>query len=65
MKLDLDEVLNIEETVVSVSGARHRTTVPSTVFKKLKLREEDKLRWILKKDGTVVIMKVETEPRSH
>jgi len=59
MKLDMDGVQHIEETVVTVSGYRHRTTVPSSVFRKLKFQSGDKLRWILKKDGTVIVMKVE------
>lgn len=60
MKLDLDNVLHIEETTITVSGYRHRTTIPSSIFKHLKMGNGDTLRWILTKDGTVVVMKVET-----
>lgn len=61
MQLDLDKVLHIEETTVTVSGYRHRTTIPSSIFEHLELRSGDTLRWILTKDGTVSVMRVETE----
>ena len=60
MQLDLDKVLHIEETTVTVSGYRHRTTIPSSIFEHLKLQNRDAVRWILSKDGTVNVMKVES-----
>ncbi len=58
MQLDLDKVLHIEETTVTVSGYRHRTTIPSSIYEHLGLKSGDTLRWILTKDGTVSVMKV-------
>ena len=53
-----DEVVYIEETGVTVRSYRHRTTVPSKIFKFLNLKQGDTLRWIALKDGTVYIRKV-------
>lgn len=61
MQLDLDKVLHIEETTVTVSGYRHRTTVPSSIFEHLKLKNGDAIRWILTKDGAVTVMRVNVD----
>ena len=53
-----DDVVCIEETGVTVRSYRHRTTVPSKIFKFLDLKQGDILRWIALKDGTVYIRKV-------
>jgi bifunctional DNA-binding transcriptional regulator/antitoxin component of YhaV-PrlF toxin-antitoxin module len=53
-----DDVVYIEETGVTVRSYRHRTTVPSKIFKFLDLKQGDTLRWIALKDGTVYIRKV-------
>ncbi|WP_048110755.1 AbrB/MazE/SpoVT family DNA-binding domain-containing protein [Methanoregula formicica] len=53
-----DEIVCIEETSITVRSYRHRTTVPSKVFKFLDLKQGDTLRWIALKDGTVYIRKV-------
>ena len=53
-----DEVVCIEETTVTVRSYRHRTTVPSKIFRFLDLKQGDSLRWIAMKDGTVFIKKV-------
>ena len=55
-----DDVVCIEETAVTVRSYRHRTTVPSKIFKFLDLKQGDILRWIALKDGTVYIRKVPT-----
>lgn len=39
-----DDVLYIEETKVTVRKYRHRTTVPSKIFKLLNLKDGDHLR---------------------
>ncbi len=57
-KLISDDVAYIEETRVTVRSYRHRTTVPSKIFKFLDLKQGDTLRWIALKDGTVYIRKV-------
>jgi bifunctional DNA-binding transcriptional regulator/antitoxin component of YhaV-PrlF toxin-antitoxin module len=53
----LEDVLYIEETKVTVREYRHRTTVPSKIFRLLKLKDGDMLRWIAMKDGRLLIEK--------
>jgi bifunctional DNA-binding transcriptional regulator/antitoxin component of YhaV-PrlF toxin-antitoxin module len=57
-QVNLDDVVCIEETHVTVRGYRRRTTVPSGVFKFLDIHEGDTLRWVATKDGTVYITKI-------
>jgi bifunctional DNA-binding transcriptional regulator/antitoxin component of YhaV-PrlF toxin-antitoxin module len=54
----LEDVLSIEETRVTVRKYRHRTTVPAKIFKLLKLKDGDVLRWIAMKDGKIFIKKI-------
>jgi len=53
----LEDVLYIEETKITVRKYRHRTTVPSKIFKLLDLKDGDTLRWIAMKDGRIFIEK--------
>ena len=53
----LDNVLNIEETKVTVRKYRHRTTVPARIFKLLKLEDGDSLGWIAMKNGRILVEK--------
>jgi bifunctional DNA-binding transcriptional regulator/antitoxin component of YhaV-PrlF toxin-antitoxin module len=57
-KTEPDDIICIEETTVTVRSYRHRTTVPSKIFRFLNLRQGDSLRWIAMKDGTVYIRKI-------
>lgn len=57
MGIDIDDVLLVEESSVTARGYRHRTTIPKGIFKILKLKDKDKLRWILLKDGTILVRK--------
>jgi bifunctional DNA-binding transcriptional regulator/antitoxin component of YhaV-PrlF toxin-antitoxin module len=43
---------------MTIIGSRRRVTVPSEVVEILKLKNGDKLRWILFNDGDVQIRKV-------
>ena len=58
MKIDLDDVKCIKETAITIRGSRRRITVPSEVVEILKLKDGDKLRWIVLKDGIIDIQKV-------
>lgn len=58
MKIDLDEILCITETALTIRGSRRRITVPSEVVEVLKLKDTDKLRWVVFKNGDVHIHKV-------
>ncbi len=55
-KIDLDEVEFITETTVTIRGSRRRTTVPSRIVEYFQLRDGDILRWILFRDGSIIIM---------
>lgn len=54
-----DDVLSIEETKVTVRKYRHRTTVPTKIFKLLDLKDGDTIRWIAMKNGKIFIEKIE------
>ena len=56
--LDINEIESIEETTVTVRSYRHRTTIPSKIFRMLDLAQGDRLRWIAMKDGAVYLMKL-------
>jgi bifunctional DNA-binding transcriptional regulator/antitoxin component of YhaV-PrlF toxin-antitoxin module len=58
VKIDLDDVKCIKETAITIRGSRRRITVPSEVVEILKLKDGDKLRWIVLKDGIIDIQKV-------
>ncbi len=58
MKVDLEDVRCITDTALTIRGSRRRITVPSGVVEILKLKNGDKLRWIVFKDGNVQISKV-------
>ncbi len=58
MKIDMNEVEYVTETSVTIRGTRRRTTVPKAIVEKLSIKDKDKLRWILFKDGTIMITKV-------
>jgi len=60
-KLDLDEIVCMEETAITVRGYRRRTTIPSGIFKFMGLRQGDTIRWVATKDGTVFVSKVGRE----
>jgi len=56
----LEDILYIEETKVTVRKYRHRTTVPSNIFRLLDLKDSDTLRWIAMKDGRIFVQKKAT-----
>ncbi len=57
----LENILYVEETKVTVRKYRHRTTVPSKIFKLLKVKDGDILRWIATKDGKISVEKKSTK----
>lgn len=58
MKIELNDVRCITDTALTIRGSRRRITVPSEVVEILKLKNGDKLRWIVFNDGTIHIHKV-------
>ena len=59
MKIDLERVISITETAITIRGSRRRITVPSEVVENLDLEDGDKLRWIVFKDNSVYVHKVD------
>jgi bifunctional DNA-binding transcriptional regulator/antitoxin component of YhaV-PrlF toxin-antitoxin module len=55
-----EDILSIEETKVTVRKYRHRTTVPTKIFKLLELKDGDTIRWIAMKNGKIFIEKTKT-----
>ena len=58
MKVELEDVNCITETAITIRGSRRRITVPSEIVNILKLKDGDKLRWVVFNDGKVHISKV-------
>jgi bifunctional DNA-binding transcriptional regulator/antitoxin component of YhaV-PrlF toxin-antitoxin module len=54
-----EDILSIEETKITVRKYRHRTTVPTKIFKLLDLKDGDTIRWIAMKNGKIFIEKIE------
>ena len=57
MKVDLEEIRCVTDTAITIRGSRRRMTVPSEVVDLLKLKDGDKLRWIVFNDGSIHIRK--------
>ena len=58
VKVDMNDVEYITEASVTIRGTRRRTTVPKLIVEKLDIKDKDKLRWMLFKDGSIIITKV-------
>lgn len=61
MKVDLEEVRCITDTALTIRGSRRRITVPSEVVEILRLKDGDKLRWIVFNNGNIQISKVKNK----
>ena len=55
MKVDLKDIRCVTDTSITIRGSRRRITVPSEVVEILKLKDGDKLRWIVFKNGNINI----------
>ena len=58
MKVELDDLKCITDTSITIRGSRRRMTVPSEVVELLNLKDGDKLRWTVFKNGNIQISKV-------
>lgn len=58
MKVELDNVVCLQDTAITIKGARRRITVPVEIVDFLDLEDKDKLRWLALSDGTVLLEKV-------
>ncbi|HDS58724.1 MAG TPA: hypothetical protein ENN54_00295 [Thermoplasmatales archaeon] len=61
MQVDLDDVVCLQDTAITIKGARRRVTVPAEIVDFLELEDKDKLRWIALKDGRVMLEKVDQD----
>ena len=57
-KVDLGDIRCITDAALTIRGSRRRITVPSEVVEVLKLKNGDKLRWIVFNNGDIQIHKV-------
>jgi bifunctional DNA-binding transcriptional regulator/antitoxin component of YhaV-PrlF toxin-antitoxin module len=58
MKIEIDDVVCLRDTAITIKGARRRITVPIEIVKLMALRDKDKVRWLALKDGTVLLKKI-------
>ena len=58
MKLELDEIIHVQDTALTIRGPRRRTTVPTEIVKHLGLKDGEKIRWVLLRDNTLIVKRV-------
>lgn len=63
MKIDLNAVKCIKDTSITIRGSRRRITVPAEVVELLKLKNGNKLRWVVLSDGSISLYKVKEEEK--
>ncbi len=56
MQINLDEVEYFTETSLTIRGTRRRTTVPKEIVERFALGDGDKIRWILFRDGRLILV---------
>lgn len=61
MQVDLDDVVCLQDTAITIKGARRRVTVPADIVDFLELEDKDKIRWIALRDGRVMLEKVDPD----
>lgn len=58
MQVDLDDLAFVSETSLTIRGSRRRTTVPKAIVDELGMKDGDRLRWVLFKDGRILLIHV-------
>jgi len=58
MQVDLDEISYVSETTLTIRGSRRRTTVPKDIVDRLGMADGDRFRWVLFKDGRILVTPV-------
>jgi bifunctional DNA-binding transcriptional regulator/antitoxin component of YhaV-PrlF toxin-antitoxin module len=61
LQVEIDDVEHISETTLTIRGTRRRTTVPKVIVDRLNLRNSDMIRWMLFRDGRIIVTKVKQE----
>jgi len=57
MKIELDDIKCIKQTAITIRGSRRRITVPSEVVELYRLKDGDKLKWVVLKNHTIFLTK--------
>ena len=55
--IKLGDIKFVNDTTITIRGYRRRTTVPKQILEHLNLKDGDAIRWIIMKNGTVLVMK--------
>jgi len=55
--IKLGDIKFVNDTTITIRGYRRRTTVPKQILGHLNLKDGDAIRWIIMKNGTVLVMK--------
>ena len=58
MQVDMDDIEYVTETTLTIRGTRRRTTMPKVIVDRFGLENGDKVRWLLLKDGRMLLSKV-------
>jgi bifunctional DNA-binding transcriptional regulator/antitoxin component of YhaV-PrlF toxin-antitoxin module len=56
-QIKLKNIIFVKDTKLTIRGYRRRTTVPKEIIDRLKLKDKSNLRWIIIKDGSVVVVR--------
>jgi len=62
MQVDMERVMYVTETSLTIRGTRRRTTVPKAIVEALELEDGDRIRWILFDDRSILVTKVRRPP---
>ncbi len=65
MKVDLNAVKCIKDTAITIRGSRRRVTVPAEVVELLRLKNGNKLRWVVLSDGSITLYKVKENEKKR
>jgi len=55
--IKLGDIKFVNDATITIRGYRRRTTVPKQILEHLNLKDGDAIRWIIMKNGTVLVMK--------
>ncbi|UCG68929.1 MAG: hypothetical protein JSV09_14245 [Thermoplasmata archaeon] len=58
MQVNMDDVVHITETGLTIRGSRRCAAIPKPTVDKIRLGNGDIIRWILFKDRSMVITEV-------
>ena len=58
MKINLEDVKYVTEVGLVIRGSRRRITVPKVIVDHFELKDKDKIRWVLLRDNTIVLVPI-------